>query len=51
MPISFDELWHYYQQTSSDKGQILSINCLDQAVRYNWKKVLYDGPKQIAILR
>ena len=46
MPISglsFDQLWGYYQNTSAEKGQMLLINTLDQTVRYNWKRVLFDG--------
>jgi hypothetical protein len=51
MPIaglSFDKLWEFYQHTSSDKGQMLLVNSLDQTVRFNWKQILFDGLKKIA---
>ena len=46
MPIgdlNVDELWHFYQQSSSNKGQFLMVNTLDQSIRYNWKKVLFNA--------
>ena len=41
--VSDDQLWKMYSEVSKKRGQFLMINTLDQTIRYNWKKILYDG--------
>lgn len=46
MPIAGltnEHLWHLYSETTKDKGQMLLIDVVEQQVRFNWKKVLYNG--------
>lgn len=44
--IGDEELWRLYSRATSNRGQMLMLNTLDQTIRFNWKQVLYDGLNQ-----